>query len=164
MEAPQLTRTRERVIQTPEEDSGKSKMSIAAFLILGAVLSPLLYLGVHSSGVSADNSSKILKPNCEVLEKSEIKDDLHLIKTSCGDFEAITRMSGFVEVGERYDMKVTEGNWAQNPRLKVANGSCECSSTPPKPNPPVPTEPAPVPTPTPEEVIPPFAREGGKET
>lgn len=159
MEAPQMTRTRDRAIQIPEEDRSKSKMSIAAFLILGAVLSPLIYLGVHSIGVSMDNKAKILHADCEVLDKREVKDDLHLIKTSCGDYEAITRMSGFVEVGERYDMKVTEGNWAQKPRLKVANGSCECSSTPPKPNPPVPTKPSP----TPEESIPPFSREGGKE-
>lgn len=160
MEAPKLSNYRELVEQAPEEDNSKSKMSIAAFLILGAVLSPLLYLGVHSSGVSMDNNVKVLNADCKVLEKSEIKDDLHLIKTSCGDYEAITRMSGFVEVGERYDMKVTEGNWAQKPRLKVANGSCECSSTPPQPNPPAPAESVPVPTPT--EVVPPFASEGEK--
>jgi hypothetical protein len=160
MEAPQMTVTRGQR-QNPEEGGQKSKMSIAAFLILGAVLIPLVYLGIHSSGVSADNRVKILHADCQVLEKSKIKDDLYLIKTSCGEYEAITRMAGFVEVGERYDMKVTEGNWAQNPRLKVANGSCECSSTPPKPNPPVPSKPTPIPT-SPTDKVPSFVREEAK--
>jgi hypothetical protein len=146
-----------------KETSQKSKMSIAAFLILGAALSPLLYFGIHGSAVSMDNKAKVLHADCEVLDKSQIKDDLYLIKTSCGEYEAIPRMSGFVEVGQRYDMKVTEGNWAQSPRLKVANGSCECSSTPPKPNPPKPAPPTPNPTPIPEPLQVPFPKGGGKE-
>lgn len=129
----------EEIASKPERSTRKKALMLLA---LALILIPVAYLGVHRIGVEMDRKERVPHANCEVLEKNKIGTDLYLIKTSCGDYEAIERMHDFLKVGTEYDMQVTKGNWARNPRLAVANG---CAKPSPKSTP----SQSPVPTPMP---------------
>jgi hypothetical protein len=131
----------EEITRKPERSTRKKALML---LVLALVLTPVGYLGVHKIGVEMDRKERVPHANCEVLEKSKIGTDLYLIKTSCGDYEAIERMHDFLNVGTEYDMQVTKGNWARNPRLAVANSCAKPSQKP------IPSQ-SPVPTPMPTD-------------
>jgi hypothetical protein len=124
---------------------------ILIFIVLFAI--PLALWGIYNIAVQIDRAERIPQANCRVYDKSETRGTgLYLIKTSCGDYEAIEGMHNYLKVGNEYDMQVTKGNWARGPRLAYA-GSCAKPSnnvTPPPPKPipsPKPTvKPSPVPT------------------
>lgn len=142
----------EEIASKPERSTRKKALMLLA---LALVLIPVAYLGVHRIGVEMDRKERVPHANCEVLEKNKLGTDLYLIKTSCGDYEAIERMHDFLKVGTEYDMQVTKGNWARNPRLAVADGKCGCDKSSPKPAPsesPIPSQ-SPVPSPMPPEFV-----------
>lgn len=135
----------EEIVSKPERST---KEKVLMLLVWALVLIPVVWLGVNKIGVEMDRKERIPHANCEVLEKSKIGTGLYLIKTSCGDYESIERMHDFLKVGTEYDMQVTKGNWARNPRLAVADGCAKPSQKPAPSKSPAPSQ-SPVPTPTP---------------
>lgn len=145
---------------TSEANKGKTGKHPIRNIILLVLALGVAYFGIHAAAVEADRQVRIPQSNCLVLEKTKIdltEPDLYLIETSCGNYEAIKRMSNYLAVGQEYDMEVTKGNWARNPRLAVAGGCAKPSeNSEPKET----TVPTPTPEPTEEPTSPEYDGEG----